>query len=92
MRSVGTLGHYVGESLSLLVVDDPHDFVVPSAGVQVIRSRSQGKSTTIDIATRDMQFRRELLGLTPEPRFVIDDKIKPRKGRATKQRLKGLRP
>jgi hypothetical protein len=83
----------VGNPGTLIVVDDPHDYVVPSVGVQVIRvGQSIGKTRSIDIAMCDMKFRRELLGLTPEPRFVIDDKIKPRKGRATKQRLKGLRP
>lgn len=81
-----TAGSLIGQLASLIIVDDPHDYVVETAGVTVIKAPAMGKSTSVNVALHDMQFSKkiEYPDVSPYPER--------KKGRKAKQHMKGLRP
>lgn len=76
-----------GRQPGTIVVTDPHGFVVPSAGVEIIRETLLCRKTLAMGSVFDR--------VIPPPGAKTgkrDIKIAPRKGTATKQRMRGLRP
>jgi hypothetical protein len=81
----------VGNSPTMIIVDDPHGYVVPSAGVEIIRSHVQFK--TLERMQRDAResvFDRVVEQVPKRGKSQAVDRFA--KGKAEKKRLKGLRP